>query len=287
MKRIPALVSLVSVLSIASAPAADTTARSAMNRGLAAYSTGDYPVAAGAFAEAARLAPEQKLDPATAAFNTGNALLKQGQWQEAAQAYSNAYQTRDIDLIRKAYYNCGTALFEGSTAVASNGDAQAALPVAQEALKTLAQSIWLDPSNTDAKVNYELAGRWVEELKQMAQQQQQQQQNQQKSSDDKKSDKDNSQKQDQPPSPDNKNGEDQQPRQKEEEKDSKESASQQAGQDQEPSREEGQAMEAKDAQEMSKDEAVMILDALRQREQALRENMQLRRGRIAPAEKDW
>ncbi len=241
-------------------------ARQAMRTGAQAYGKQDYEAAAKAFDSAAQAAPARKLDPAAAYYNEANAFMKQGRVQEASSKYQDALRSDDLALQSRACYNRGNALFAMTESEENTNQLETAQQVIEESLRMYENAMTLAPGDEDAKVNYELALQKKKELEKKSEQQKQQQQQNQQNKDQQKQDqqkkeqekKENQQKQDQNQSP----------------------------QPQKPEQQQ-QAEPQKPTQEMTPQEARMMLDAMKQEEQANREKMRLMLGQPVPVDKDW
>jgi Ca-activated chloride channel family protein len=126
-----------------------------------AYERGDYETAAKLYMDALQEEPEN----ARLYFNLGNALAKMGKPAEAAAAWDQFKELNQSPLEKsKAVYN------QGNTA-AEQKEWDKALNSYREALK-------LNPSDLDAKHNYEMAVKQKQEQEQQQQDQEQQKQDQ-------------------------------------------------------------------------------------------------------------
>ena len=235
--------------------------------GLAAYEKKDYEKAAQQFGQAASGATTNRLDPAVPLYNAANALMQLGRHEEASRQYQEALRSPDLALQGLSYYNRGNALYKLAEAPApdagANNNAASAIG---EALRMYERALFLNPNDEDAKVNYELALRLKEQIER--QQKQQQQQNQQKQ---------DKQQQDQ-----EKNQEQQPKENKEQEK-----KPQQPDQGQDKAQEQPANQEPTPAQQMTPEEARMLLDRMKQEEQAYRDQMSVIMGQPVPVDKDW
>ncbi len=225
-------------------------------RGNAHYKSGNYEAAADAYYRG--LAAYETGTPDAAYYglqnNLGAALHQQGDFALARPAFARAMETApsQADFARAAY-NAGNNAFREE-------QAEAALDFYKKALLA-------DPANADAKFNYEFVKR---------RQQQQQQQGQGENQD----------QQDGENQDENQQGENQQ------NQDQQNQEQQQEGQNQEP--QEGEQPQNAEPQpqpetpdQLSRQQAERILQALENEEQQLLREVQKVKGRPRRVEKDW
>jgi Ca-activated chloride channel homolog len=180
-------------------------------------------------------------------YNIGSALYKEGKYEEAADKLEKSFVTEDIKNEAKGHYNLGNVYYR-------TGDYQKAIASYQKALE-------LAPDDIDAKYNLELARKMLkEQLKPQQQKDNKQQQQQQK---------DQQQKQDQ---------QDKQDQQKQQEQE------QQQPQDQQQNQQKAQQM---DKNEMSKEDAERILNALKDDEKDLQKDVHRMQGPAVDEGNDW
>ena len=250
--------------------------RQSMKDGTRLYQNKAFDKAAQSFDQAAQSAQNGKLDVSVAKYNAADARYRMGQFGAAATNFAEATRSPDLALQSKAYYNRGNALATASEMQEKQGGLDTAVGSIDEAIKMYENAITLAPGDEDAKVNYELALKKKQELEQKQKQQQQQQkqdQQQQKQDQDKKDQQqDQSTKQDQ--------------RKQDQQKDQKENGGQPQPQQQSADQQKQQAQPQK-SEEMTPEEAKMMLDAMKQEEQASRDKMRLVIGQPAPVDKDW
>ena len=263
-------------------------ARASFDAGVQAFAASNFTDAVTAFDTAAAAAPAEKLDPAVARYNAGLAAAAAGDLEAAAVHFNAAAAAADLGLQARAYYNRGNALFHLADMplqpqALPGGDPAPALDTSESAIGQAIQmyenAIALDPDDADAKANYELALLKQQQIQQM--QQQQNEQNQQDQQDEQnQQDQDNQDQQD--PSPQQQQNQDQPQPQPEEQPD-------QQPQPQQGDRQEqaGQSQQPESAEDMTPEEAEMLLDALRQQEQSQRDRLHPFLGRPVPVEKDW
>ena len=275
------------------ASAEQPSARGSFDAGLQAFAASNYPAASNAFLEAAAAAPAEKLDPAAAYYNAGLAAYAGGDLKAAADSFARAASGSDLALQSQAYYNRGNALFHQAGGPAA---AMSALPVPTmstqelasaessvgEAIQMYENAIALNPQDVDAKANYELA---VLKQQQLQQQKQQRQDQQQQNQDQQNQDQKNQDKKDQQQQEDQK---DQQQKQDQQQQQQAEPQPQPENQPEDnPQQEEEQIEEDKPSEEMTPEEAAMMLDSMKAQEQSQRDRLHPFFGRPVPVEKDW
>lgn len=278
--------------SASTAQAAESSPRAAFDAGVTAFAASNYAGAAEAFLDAAADAAKKNLDPAAAYYNAGLAAYAGGDLEQASDHFARAAAGSDLDLQSKAYYNRGNVLFQlaDQPVLPPVAPADPAAPPAPagpgldmaadtigEAVQMYENAIALDPDDTDAKANYELA---VRKQQQLQQQQQQQQDQQQDDQDDQEQDQQDQQQQNQ----------NQQEDQQQQQNDQQEQQQQQQNQQQEESQEqeeEPQPRDSEPSEDMTPEEAEMMLDAMKAQEQSQRDRLQPFHGRPVPVEKDW
>ena len=295
MKRLLSMAACAALTAV-SVRAAEPSARASFDAGLQAFAASNWPAASNAFLEAAAAAPAAKLDPAAAYYNAGLAAYAGGDLKAAADSFARASSGSDLRLQSQAYYNRGNALFHqvgGPGAAAapamplpamSTQELASAEASVGEAIQMYENAIALDPRDLDAKANYELA---VLKQQQIQQQKQQQQQKDQQNQDQQKQDQKNQDRQQQ---------QDQQ--KQEEQKDQKQDPQQQQQQAEQKPRpqpdqqkneqqKEEQIQQDKPSEEMTPEEAAMMLDSMKAQEQSQRDRLHPFFGRPVPVEKDW
>ncbi len=252
--------------------------RQTMKDGTRFYRGQSYDKAAEAFEQAAQSAHQAKLDPSVAKYNAANARFKIGGFGAAATNYAEATRSPNLALQSKAYYNRGNALMADSELAEKQGGLDPAIGSVDEALSMYESAMTLAPGDEDAKVNYELALRRKQELQQKKEQQQQQQKQDQDKQDQEKEDQ--SQKQEQQEKNDQQKQDPQENQQQDQKKDQQQNQGHQQPSDQ-------QQAQPRKSEEMTPEEARIMLDAMKQEEQASRDRMRLIIGQPTPVEKDW
>ncbi|MGV3757199.1 MAG: VWA domain-containing protein [Verrucomicrobiota bacterium] len=258
-----------------------------------AFEAGEYKAA---LEEYQRLLRERPGD-ARLHYNAGSAAYRADDLDTAVNQFNEALRTTDLGLQRDAYYNRANTRYRQGEKTTEAADKQ---QMWESAINDYDRALKLNPEDADAKFNRELVQRKLEELK-TQQEQQQQHQNPDDKNQDKKENPDDKQKQEQKKQ-ENQDGKDQQKKQGEQDqkgdeqekqkqqeqakkkqdqgqKDSKQDkpeAEQQGkkgdekdeGQKPEPG-EDGQPMMAQGTGEMTQQQAMQLLDALKGQEKAL------------------
>jgi tetratricopeptide (TPR) repeat protein len=132
--------------------------------GLASWRAGDTEAAAQDFAAAAALDPERP----ERLYDLGTALASRSQGEAADQLFERAHAAG----VKDAAYNGGTSSLLGGRG--------------ERAVQWLREALLAAPEQPDAKRNYELALRLLEQQQKQQQQQQQEQQEQQQQQDEQK-----------------------------------------------------------------------------------------------------
>ena len=200
-----------------------------------------------------------------AQFGLGVTAYQQKDMETAARALNNAMNSDDKSLASKAMYNLGN-MFRDQQKM-------------EESLALYRKAIELDPTDEDAKVNYEL-------LKQVLQQQEQQQQDKQNQEQDQE--KQDQQKQDQDSEGQDEQNKDQE---KQEDQQKQQEDQQQSQSEKEKEKKEQQQSQAKkdETQDQKTDkqmQAEAILNALKDQEK-INQKRQIAKSKSRKLEKDW
>ncbi len=278
LRRAAGGVSVVFLLSNGISPVSADTPRASMQRGLREYQDQRFAEAADAFRQAAEEAADTRLDPARAHFNHANALFQQGRYEDAAHAYQDALRSTDLTLQQTAHFNRGNALLSMAEHLAGEQQYDTAKTFAEHALDSYRNALTLEPRDHDAKVNYELADRLREELEVLLEQQPPPAQQADPDDDQDPEDDDPAQPQpDEPaaqPQPDHDDPSDADSPSGDEDLHDGQNAT-------EPS------PRPESMDEMTEEEARILLDALRDEEQKTRDQMRPQLGEPESVEKDW
>jgi len=194
--------------------------------------------------------------------NLGAALYRTGDMEQAGIAFSSAatMALAPEDLVR-ASYNAGNAAFKAEQL--------------EQALEHYRRALLNDPSNVDAKFNYEFVKRQLEEQQQNQEQQDQQNENQENQ--------ENENNQDQQDQQDQEGEQDEQ----QQEQDQQQQSTDDAGQQQDQQQQQQEQQEREDPTKLSEEEAQRILQALENEEEQLLRQVQKMKTRPRRVEKDW
>ena len=197
-----------------------------------------------------------------AQFGLGVTAYQQKDMETAARALNNAMNSDDKSLASKAMYNLGN-MFRDQQKM-------------EESLALYRKAIELDPTDEDAKVNYELLKQVLQQQEQQQQQDKQNQEQDQEKQDQQKQDKDSEGQDEQNKNQDNQEkGEDQQQSQSEMEEEKKEQQHSQAKKDETQAQKTDKQMQAE-----------AILNALKDQEK-INQKRQIAKSKSRKLEKDW
>ncbi len=230
--------------------------------------------------------------------NLGASLFRLGRYDEAKQAFTNAVALAPSEAeIARSAYNAGnnayTAYQQNSQQQMMGGGPQADQQTGQQpqgagqggaaadglegALEFYKQALLADPTNEDAKFNYEFVKRQLEEQQQNQDQQQQNQDQQNQDQDQQNQDQQNQDQQNQDQQNQDQQNQDQQ-QQDQQQQDQQQQDQQQQDQQQQP---------PPDPNKLSKEEAERILQALQNEEEELLRQVMKSQARPKKVEKDW
>ncbi len=138
------------------------------------FAAGDFEAALNLYGEALVDEPESgRLN-----FNMGNAHVRLGNYEDALASYA---RVRDEDdgpsRAAKVAYNAGNAQFRLAEQIEAENPQQA-LEAYALAMAAYRRSIGIDPSDDDAKFNYEFARKRLEDLRKWLEEQEKQEQEQ-------------------------------------------------------------------------------------------------------------
>ncbi len=204
-----------------------------------------------------------------AQFGLGVTAYQQKDMETAARALNNAMNSDDKSLASKAMYNLGN-MFRDQQKM-------------EESLALYRKAIELDPTDEDAKVNYELLKQVLQQQEQQQQQDKQNQEQDQEKQDQQKQNQDSEGQDEQNKNQDNQEkGEDQQKQQEDQQQSQSEK--------EEEKKEQQQSQAKKDETQAQKTDKQMqaeaILNALKDQEK-INQKRQIAKSKSRKLEKDW
>lgn len=124
------------------------------------YEKGNYQTAFEQFGEVLA----QGVDEPWLHYNMGNAAYKAGDFEQAQKSYSQALDSApEAELLARAGYNIGNSYYRMAEQL-ETVDLEDALALYNDALLQYKSAIEQNPDDFDAKFNYELTERKIEEL---------------------------------------------------------------------------------------------------------------------------
>ena len=229
--------------------------RAKVNDGNVLYHEEKYEEALNSYQDALLDDPQSEI----AHFNQGNALYKLKKYDKSLEAYQKVIGSEDLIRESNALYNIGNSYFLQDKL--------------QESIDAYIKALDLNPNDIDAKYNLELARA---RLKEMAQKQQQQPQQSSKQQQGQKEQQQDQQGQD---------DEDQQGDEEQQSETQQEQGEQSSGEEEGEEQQSEALEELKD--EMTKEDAERILDALKNEEQDNQKLKKPTRSRKRRVDKDW
>jgi len=280
MKKIYSLtlISLFLLFLPSAVPAASVS--KGISEGNSFYNEGKYDEAIEKYNEAMEESPDSDI----ANYNSGAAFYKKGQFNEAFNAFTRALNTEDLEIEEKAIYNMANSKYQLGIQQTET-DVNSAVALYRESLDYYKRAIELNENDKDAKYNHELVERQLKILLDKIKNQPPQEQDDQEQ--DGEENKDSQEPQSSDETQDGSQAEqDQQSGQEaeDEETDSTEGREEITGE--EGTAEEGEPENGEgEAQEMSPEEARMLLEAYGQEE--AREEMKKGRSQYKGVLKNW
>jgi len=220
------------VICVQGKPAFSQSIRSKVNEGNSQYHDEKYEEALNNYQDALLDDPKNHI----AIFNQGDALFKLEKYDKAVESYQKIIGSEDLTIDSKAYYNIGNAYFKQDKL--------------QESIQSYIRALDLNPDDQDAKYNLELARAKLKEMADKQQQQPQQNSQQQQSGQQQQGEGDV-----------NQEGEQEQQSQTQQQQ-----AGQPAGEEQGEEEQKNEGLK-ESGEEMTKEDAERILDALKNDEQ--------------------
>ena len=198
---------------------------------------------------------------AEAHFGRGASSFQRGDLETAKQSFEQSLKSEHASLQAKAMYNLGNTFYQNQKT--------------EEALAFYRKALELDPTDKEAKYNYEYLKYQQEPPKDENQEQDQNQDQENKDQEEQDQDKQDQEKQDQ---------EEEEQENQEEEDEKQEEQNQDQQQQQEQQQQQQEASEEEKAQDLKQAES--ILDALKQNEKIM-QKQQIARAKSRKLAKDW
>jgi tetratricopeptide (TPR) repeat protein len=228
-------------------------------------------------------AVEEDPDSDVANYNLGTAYYRKGDYEKSIDSFMKSLNTEDREIEAKAIYNMANSKYKMGSLQAGR-DLSSAIGQYKESLDYYRRAMELDESDRDAKYNHELVEKKLKILlDKMKNQQQQQDQNQ-----DQNEDKDKESKEGQGKGEQQQQQEDQKQQNEEKEQSSQSQDKEEPGAAQEQQEQEMQSTgkEEESSEQMSPEEARMLLEAYGQ-DEARDEVKQKMKGRYGEVLNDW
>ncbi|ACF15043.1 conserved hypothetical protein [Chloroherpeton thalassium ATCC 35110] len=238
-----------------------------------AYNRAEYDKAKESYDKVVTEHPEL-LEQKEAIFNNGNVAFRQEKYDDAQARYEEIAANPKVDdkLRSEAYYNSGNTFYKKSEAAQQSSEK---MKLMESALAQYKSALSLNPTDDEAKMNFEFTKKELDKLREQMKQNQQNQQNQKKQNQQKQQQQDQ-QKQDQQNQDQQKQDQQNQDQQQQD---------QQKNQDQQNQDQQNQAQPQ--PMQFSKKQAERLLDALKQDEKNMLKKYQQRPATVVKPEKDW
>lgn len=220
-----------------------------------AYHKEDFETAEKKYLEA----NEKSEDTFKSGFNLGTALYKQEKYEEAAKQFESMSKiTDDKEMKAKAYHNLGNSLFKQE--------------MLNESIEAYKNALRNNPKDADTRRNLAKA---LQMLQEQEEQEQQDGDDEDENEEEKDQEKDENQ--------DGENEEEEQDNENQENDQQEEDKNEEQNKEQEQKEKEQEQRE----NELSKEEAERMLDAIKNEEEDLLQELQKRKGQKINIEKDW
>lgn len=221
--------------------------RSLNNTGVDKYETKEFSEAEVNFKKAI----EENAETFNAHYNLGSALYKQERYDEAIKSYQSALSLAESDQQKaQIYYNQGNVLLKGQKL--------------KESIEAYKGALKINPDDLEAKYNLSYA---LEMMKNQQEQEQNQDQNQNQDNQDQNEDQQQNQDQN-----------------KDQEQDQQQN---QQNKDQQDQNQQNQQQQQPRKDQISKEEAERILQALKNNETDLQKELRKQKGKAVKSAKDW
>ncbi len=257
-----AAAALAALVLTGAGPGVSRQAATKNREGTQAYTEQRFDESVQKYTEALTEAPESP----GISYNLGNALYRGQRLDEAAKALARAAQSEDPRLRHQSLHNLGNTFFR--------------LGQLPEAVQAYRQALAANPHDRDTKINFEKALQLLQqqEEEKKKQQQQQKQEQQQGDEDQKQKGQEGEEKPQDPQEQQEQQQQEQKPGDEQQQQQPQEQEAQQAG---------GDSLQVPEG-ELRPEEALRILEAMRDQEEELQKDRALKaRVRARRVEKDW
>ena len=227
-------------------------------------------------------AVEKDPDSDVANYNLGTAYYRKGEYEKSFDSFMKSLNTEDREIEAKAIYNMANSKYQMGSLQAGM-DLNSAIGHYKESLDYYRRAMELDESDRDAKYNHELVEKKLKILLDKMKNQQQQEQDQ-----DQNEDKDKENKEGQGEGEQQQQQKDQEQQNKKKEQSGQNNEKKESGADREQPEQEMQSAGKEDesSEQMSPEEARMLLEAYGQ-DEARDEVKQKMKGRYGEVLRDW
>lgn len=248
-----------------------------LRQGIARLKKGDIPGARQFFERAAEQSAHDRDLQAASQYNRALAHYLEGNTNAALEGWHTSKRTADSRLQGLAAYDLGTVYTRQAQAAMSAGQLDTASKAIEQALKELRLALHADPRDREAKINYEIALKIREQLQQL----------QQAKARNQADEKEQPTKSQQEPSSQQSEKREQQAESEPQQRETGKAKAQQKTGSQAPQKREPQPSSATNHSQMKPEEAIRMLDMLREEEKAKRARVKLTLPGLEPVEKDW
>ncbi|MDD5423151.1 MAG: hypothetical protein PHT32_07025, partial [Candidatus Omnitrophica bacterium] len=175
------VISIAFLMCFAISECAFATLKDYVKKGNLLYNDKKYSEAAKIYSAALK----EKRDSGVVNFNIGAAKYKEGSYSGSIDSFNKAIASGDAGLVPKADYNIGNVQYKIGT-TKQKSDFNKTKELYETALKFYKRAIDLDPSDKDAKYNYEFVENRLMQLMEQKNQDKQQQDKQEQQKDQQK-----------------------------------------------------------------------------------------------------
>ena len=221
-------------------------------------------------------------DSDTANYNLGTAYYRKGDYEKSIDSFMKSLNTEDREIEARAIYNIANSKYKMGSLQAGT-DLNSAIGHYKESLDYYRRAMELDEADRDAKYNHELVEKKLKILLDKMKNQQQQEKDQEQNEDKDKENKEGEGKGEQQQQQEDQKKQDEEKEQSSQSQDKGESGAEQEQKEQEM---QSAGKEEESSEQMSPEEAQMLLEAYGQ-DEARDEVKQKMKGRYGEVLNDW